>query len=152
MRGGQLKGLGLAERFELQSMPEPNSGCWLWIGAISGGYGTITEGSGSQRKLFAHRVAYQLHKGEIAPDLEIDHKCRNTRCVNPEHLVAVSHRVNMRRGNTFAARNLAKTTCPHGHALTPIKGGRRYCVVCCKIRKQASRDARRSARSFREDR
>jgi hypothetical protein len=37
---GTLRGLSIAERFAAQSMPEPNTGCWLWLGSLNRkGYG-----------------------------------------------------------------------------------------------------------------
>jgi hypothetical protein len=44
-----------------------------------------------------HRKHYEQFKGPIPDGLEIDHTCRNTRCVNPEHLEAVTHAENLRR-------------------------------------------------------
>jgi hypothetical protein len=32
----------LIERIERMSTPEPNTGCWLWLGALgTNGYGTL---------------------------------------------------------------------------------------------------------------
>lgn len=67
-------------------------GCWLWGAFIDkAGYGRI--GSGSD-VLYAHRVSYEIHVGPIPGGVEIDHKCRNRSCVNPEHLQAVSRKRN----------------------------------------------------------
>lgn len=62
------------------------------------------------RLIAAHRFAYELANGPIPDGLEIDHLCRNRKCVNPAHLQAVSHRENMLRA--------AKTHCLNGHPLT----------------------------------
>jgi hypothetical protein len=75
----------------------------------------------------------------IPPDFDIDHLCRNRRCVNPEHLEAVTHRENMVRGDTFAARNAAKTHCSKGHPLSGEnlvnqKRGDRVCRICANAR------------------
>jgi len=82
------------------SIPEPNSGCWLWTKAVmANGYGLIMTSTGVRT---AHRVSYEAHKGEIPAGLELDHKCRVRSCVNPDHLEAVTKTENVRRG--FAAR------------------------------------------------
>ena len=75
--------------------PEPNSGCWLYLGPLQpDGYGGITFNGKTCR---AHRVSYTIFKGEIPPGLELDHLCRVRCCVNPDHLEPVSRLVNVRR-------------------------------------------------------
>lgn len=75
----------LEERFARQCVPEPNSGCWLWIGSMKGRYGAIkVRGRKGMRR--AHRVSYELHVGQIGEGLFVCHKCDVPTCVNPEHL------------------------------------------------------------------
>jgi len=86
---------------------DPVTGCWNWLlGLSSGRYG-------NRNNIAAHRRYYELYKGKIPENWEIDHLCFNTRCVNPEHLEAVTHSVNMSRrfdreralyGNTIGGR------------------------------------------------
>ena len=79
----------MIERFLEKIIPEPNSGCWLWSGAsISAGtcYGIIGRGGRKDGYELAHRLSYAIHKGPIPAGLELDHKCRVTLCVNPDHL------------------------------------------------------------------
>lgn len=119
---------------------EPNSGCWLWIGAASGGYGRKQHDGVVQQ---AHRVSYQLHVGPIPEGLVIDHLCRNQLCVNPDHLEAVTQAENCRRGDSgkaVAERNLAKTHCPYGHPLDGVRAKQRYCKTCHRQREQARRE------------
>ena len=70
--------------------------CWVWQrGSNGNGYGGIWT-DGKWRR--AHRVFYERHVGPIPAGLDIDHLCRVTRCVNPEHLEPVTEAVNVQRG------------------------------------------------------
>lgn len=78
----------IKERFDNFYIPEPNTGCWLWIGAIEKwGYGKITiheNGKRFQEKV--HRTSYRIFKGTIPHGLFVLHKCDVRCCVNPDHL------------------------------------------------------------------
>jgi hypothetical protein len=68
------------------------TGCWLWTGWLD------RDGYGRFRGRGAHTFAYKHIHGPLPPDHEPDHICRARACVNPDHLEAVSHEVNVRRG------------------------------------------------------
>ena len=111
---------------------EPTSGCWLWNGYLNqDGYGRV---SINKRLQMVHRATY----GEVPPGTEIDHKCRVRSCCNPDHLEAVPHAENVRRGLVSQANSLRKldrTHCKNGHAFTDentayAKDGGRRCKAC----------------------
>ena len=142
-----------AENFWDRISPEPNSGCWLWTGAIDrrDGYGRFYNGAVTTS---AHRFAYQTFVGEIPTGLTIDHKCRVRSCVNPLHLRVVSNAENVLCGNGLTAINARKTECSNGHAFTPNntmmhKGGR-TCKICHRLKMQRLRHKWESHPSSRE--
>lgn len=74
----------IAERLEAHSIPEPNSGCWLWIGVQNGtGYGGIKM---EKKQKYAHRVSWESVNGPIPDELEIRHSCDVRCCINPRHM------------------------------------------------------------------
>ena len=71
--------------FEDRYIPEPMSGCWLYLGMLdSEGYGFIRKGKKPGEQ--AHRESWKRHKGHIPEDMKVLHKCDNPCCVNPDHL------------------------------------------------------------------
>jgi hypothetical protein len=141
--------MGVDAIYEL-SIPEPNSGCWLWLGSLRGKGYSVYKGKAG------HRVSYEAFKGPIPDGLVIDHLCRVHSCVNPEHLEAVTNRENVVRGVNYIAVNANKTHCVNGHSLNDPSvyllvrpdGVRRRCYQCQAIatqRRKARRLASRSA-------
>lgn len=127
---------------------DPNCGCWLWGGDGNERYGNLSyRVDGKQHRKLAHRLSYECHVGPIPPGLVIDHKCRNTWCVNPAHLEPVTHAENVRRGKAGQPR-ARKRFCPKGHEKTAsntmiLKDGSWLCRTC---HRDASRRRRERAR------
>lgn len=107
-------------------------GCWMWDGANHShkGYGRIDVAG---TRWIVHRFSYTLAKGDIPEGYEVDHLCHNTRCVNPEHLEAITPEEHAERTEQ-GAYNAARTHCPHGHEYTAsntrVSQGHRHCRSC----------------------
>lgn len=65
-----------------------DSGCWIWHRIAVGQYGQIQMEDG--RAVLAHRFYYEKRFGPISARLHLHHKCRETRCVNPDHLAPMT--------------------------------------------------------------
>ncbi len=79
----------LMAAFEARYIPEPNSGCWIWIGNYNPkrkGYGCFTMRGMGMHMIFAHRLSWQIHHGPIPQGMHVLHKCDTPLCVNPDHL------------------------------------------------------------------
>lgn len=118
------------------------SGHWIWTGstASEGRYGVLYYEGRNQP---AHRVAWMLWRGPLADDQDVDHLCRRTLCVNPDHLEPKTHKANILCGESPTALNAAKTHCIHGHEFSPSNtivkpNGHRDCVIC---RRRRAREA-----------
>lgn len=83
--------LPMVDRFWMKVQKRP--GCWNWTGGARDGYGTFTEKHKGRTHL-AHRLSYELTVGPIPDGKVLDHRCRNTLCVNPSHLRPVTRKQN----------------------------------------------------------
>lgn len=125
------------------SIPEPNTGCWLWEKSEKYlGYGAI----GIGRKVhFAHRASYLVFKGNIPKNKVVRHKCDTPQCVNPDHLILGTVKDN---SNDMVIRRRHKShktnKCANGHEFTPentafvfnsrINRDQKVCRICRKKR------------------
>jgi len=104
------------DRFLNYVIPEPMSGCWLWIGSVDGyGYGQFTC-STRKRSMKAHRWSYFREHGIKSSELMVLHTCDNPPCVNPHHLFLGTRNDNV-QDNLRKNRNHWKNqaTCIRGH-------------------------------------
>jgi len=120
------------------------SGCWLWQGATSNGYGRIRV-LGKTKKV--HRVYWEIVNGLIPEGMYICHHCDICNCINPKHLFLGTHTDNMRdmikkERKSIVVWNTNKTHCKREHLLhgdniySYIYYGRktRQCKLCKKLR------------------
>lgn len=138
--------LPIRDRIELGSIPEPNTGCILWIASYtSTGYGQITY-NGRNRK--THSVVYELANGPIPVGKVIRHMCNTPKCVNILHLKMGTQKDNVKdmidAGRHFSP-NRSVTHCLHGHEFNEkntainFRGKnstelRRSCRECARLR------------------
>lgn len=133
-----------ADRF--WSRVEKTPTCWLWRGTMSHGYGCIRVDGRLQP---AHRLSYEWMVAPIPQGEVIDHICRVTICVRPEHLRSVTPGENvMAPGSlSMSKRNSEKTECVNGHPYTPEntyripKTGTRLCRTCMREQRQKRKRA-----------
>ena len=122
------------DRFLEYVSPEPNTGCWLWAGAVgSDGRGLFRLGSqGSPEK--AHRAAWKLLVGPI-PTFDghhgmcICHRCDNPICVNPAHLFLGTQLDNMRDMNAKGRNGRTKLTGKSVASIRALAGHVAQCDI-----------------------
>jgi hypothetical protein len=134
--------------FILAQQPEV-TGCIDWPFTVTAtGYGSAVWWDGAKKHTTsAHRLAYVLLVGSIAPGQQIDHLCRNRLCVNIAHLEQVDARTNTSRSNARSAATLqaqdAAGTCSRGHEWIQ---GSTQCQDCSRASQRRRESSIRAAR------
>jgi hypothetical protein len=86
--------------------------CWVWTGNTSrNGYGSIQSGGKGSATLSAHRLSYEMHKGQIPNGYVVMHSCDNPSCVNPDHLSVGTFKENTA---DMIGKGRKRTTAPRG--------------------------------------
>jgi hypothetical protein len=150
LNGHDLKVVAAEDRFWAKVYPCPWTGCWHWGAATvkRGGYGRFNVGGGRIR--LAHIVSYELLIGPVPEGLVLDHVCRVTCCVNPDHLEPVTAGMNTLRGFSPGVVAWRTDRCVAGlHEFTAGNTyvrpdtGARSCRACTAIRESRRTEARR---------
>lgn len=121
--------------------PEPNSGCWLWLGRCNKtGYAVMYESGGSRKVWLAHRWIYFKLNSLADRAMFVCHKCDNPSCVNPTHLFLGTHQDNMNDCVRKKRTRGFKQVCIRGHVLDEKnvrveyrpEGKLRRCIECTR--------------------
>lgn len=81
------------QQYILNRIKKCDSGCWEWEKSKYLGYGRLVRDG---KTWPAHAYSYTAFFGPIPDGLQINHKCHNRCCVNPEHIYAGTQKQNVR--------------------------------------------------------
>jgi len=120
----------------LASKSISNGECLEYTGPLNNcGYGKMWF---ENKTDYAHRVSYILYKTSIDSGLQVDHTCRNRKCVKPEHLELVTPKENIARTipyrtDAFYNRSGRAKVCQHNNSELYTNG---QCKPCNRERRK----------------
>ena len=109
--------------FQKKFVPVTESGCWIWLGASNGRYGIIWNPRNGKKYTMAHRVSYEMHKGQIPDEMLVCHTCDVGLCVNPDHLFLGTQVDNMQDMISKGRKAYPENAGHHGNHARGINNG-----------------------------
>jgi hypothetical protein len=107
--------------------------CLVYQGSGPRGYGTIYS-LDADRKVYVHCLVYERTIGPVPSGWDVDHVatrgCVSKKCINPEHLEAVTHRENQRRIRLAVCRSGKHDLTDPANVRWDKDGNRRGCRLC----------------------
>lgn len=104
--------------------------CWNWTGAPNNdGYGRLKVHG---RNILAHRFSWEMHGLGKLGAAQLDHRCLNRMCVNPEHLrIATPKQNNENKAgaqsrNPLGVRGVTRTRNGRPYKALVVHNGERY--------------------------
>jgi hypothetical protein len=145
----------LTEMLESNSIPEPNSGCLLWLRGVAGGRNgpsyPVWKWEGRRRQV--SHLALEAKGVKVPKGFDACHRCDVTLCVNDGHLFVGTRKINMldaqAKGRLVGYGK--REVCKQGHPLSgdnvrvDAKSGKRKCRTC-ERRWNREHDAKRGPR------
>ena len=95
--------------FDYYTIPVTETGCLLWLGGLTDGYGVI---SINRKQYRAHKWNWENIHGQVPHGYVLDHTCHTRACVNDSHLRLATfaqnsaNRVGLGTRNTSGYRNV----------------------------------------------
>lgn len=102
-----ITNMTIVERFWEKVAVKGTEDCWELTASVDEcGYGKLNVGGSRWER--AHRLSYQICKGDIPKGERVCHSCDNPGCCNPKHLWLGSHQENMtdmaKKGRSWGTR------------------------------------------------
>lgn len=100
------------DRIKHKVVVDQDTGCHTWTGGTNAsGHGVIMV---KGKRMYVHRIVYQLTYGRLWTNHDVRHKCHNPACVNPKHLQCLTRREHA--NEHVMPDSLAPAMCKRGHA------------------------------------